>query len=110
LPTTAIHEKEATMPAENPIPEISRLFIGARNEFEVETVFARKGAVSPDETHEFKEILVLLDGCLELQLGEEREMLSGLVLKEIPAGTRHIIRVQETPTRIVVLHPDRLND
>ena len=32
-----------------PIPDISRLFIGARNEFEVETVFAKNGAVSPDD-------------------------------------------------------------
>jgi quercetin dioxygenase-like cupin family protein len=93
----------------NPIPEISRLFIGAMNEFEVETVFAQKGAVSPDETHDFNEILVLLDGCLELQLGEKREVLKGLTLKEIPAGTRHIIRVNETPTRVVIIHPDRLN-
>lgn len=60
------------MNTENPIPDISRLFIGAKNEFEVETVFAQKGAVSPDEAHDFDEILVLLDGCIELQLGDER--------------------------------------
>lgn len=96
------------MNTENPIPDISRLFIGAKNEFEVETVFAKKGAVSPDEAHDFDEILVLLDGRIELQLGGEREVLTGLTLKEIPANTRHVIRAQETPTRIVIIHPDRL--
>ena len=98
------------MNEEHPIPAISRLFIGARNEFEVETVFAEKGSVSPDEAHEFDEILVLLDGRLELQLGEERMMLAGLTMKEIPAHTRHVIRVHETPTRVVIIHPDRLKN
>lgn len=95
---------------ENPIPAISRLFIGARNEFEVETVFAEKGSVSPDEAHEFDEILVLLDGSIELQLGEYKETLTGLTMKEIPANTRHVISVLETPTRSVIIHPDRLKD
>ncbi|WP_022664506.1 cupin domain-containing protein [Desulfospira joergensenii] len=90
-----------------PIPDISRLFIGAGNEFEVETVFAKKGAVSPDEAHEFDEVLVLLTGRLELELGEDRQMLEGLTLKEIPAGTRHVIRVKEPPTKVVIIHPDR---
>ena len=96
------------MTADFPIPDISRLFIGARNEFEVETVFAKEGSVSPDEAHEFDEILVLLDGTIELQLDEEVETLSGLTLKEIPAGTRHVIKSKETPTRIVIIHPNRL--
>ena len=91
-----------------PIPDISRLFIGAKNEFEVKTVFAKEGAVSPDEAHEFDEILVLLDGTIDLQLDEEVETLSGLTMKEIPAGTRHIIKAKETPTRIVIIHPNRL--
>ncbi len=96
------------MSTESPIPDISRLFIGARNEFEVETVFAQKGAVSPDEAHEFEEILVLLEGRIELQLGDEVETLTGLTMKQIPASTRHVSRIQETPTRIVIIHPDRL--
>ena len=96
------------MTADFPIPDISRLFIGARNEFEVETVFAKEGAISPDEAHEFDEILVLLDGTIELQLNEEIETLSGLTMKEIPAGTRHVIKAKETPTRIVIIHPNRL--
>jgi len=91
-----------------PIPDISRLFIGAKNEFEVETVFAKQGAVSPDEAHEFDEILVLLDGTIDLQLDGEVETLSGLTMKEIPAGTRHVIKAKETPTRIVIIHPNRL--
>ena len=98
------------MTADFPIPDISRLFIGAKNEFEVETVFAKDGAVSPDEAHEFDEILVLLDGKIELQHGEESEILSGLTMKEIPAGTRHIIKAKETPTRVVIIHPDRLKN
>jgi len=91
-----------------PIPDINRLFIGAMNEFEVETVFAKEGSVSPDEAHDYDEILLLLDGCIDLQLGDDREVLRGLTLKEIPAGTRHIIRALETPTRLVIIHPDRL--
>ncbi|PLX66465.1 MAG: hypothetical protein C0602_12475 [Denitrovibrio sp.] len=91
-----------------PIPDINRLFIGARMEFEVETVFAEEGAVSPDEAHDFDEILVLLEGSIDLQLGEDREIFKGLVTKEIPAGTRHIIRALETPTKLVIIHPDRL--
>ncbi|ADD67841.1 Cupin 2 conserved barrel domain protein [Denitrovibrio acetiphilus DSM 12809] len=93
-----------------PIPDISRLFIGARNEFEVETVFAKEGAVSPDEAHEYDEILVLLEGEIELQLGEKVENLTGLAMKEIPAGTRHVIRSKTTPVKIVIIHPDRLNE
>lgn len=96
------------MSSNAPIPDISRLFIGARMEFEVETVFAEEGAVSPDEAHEFDEVLVLLEGSIDLQLGEEREILEGLTMKEIPAGTRHIIRNLKTPTRLVIIHPDRL--
>ena len=96
------------MTAGLPVPDISRLFIGARNEFEVETVFAKDGSVSPDEAHEFDEILVLLDGTIELQLDKKVETLSGLTMKEIPAGTRHIIKSKETPTRIVIIHPNRL--
>jgi len=92
----------------HPIPDISRLFIGARNEFEVETVFAQKGAVSPDESHPFDEILVLLEGVIELEMDSEVETISGLTLRTIPAGTRHVSRIQATPTRIVIIHPDRL--
>ena len=84
------------------------MFIGAGNEFEVETVFAVKGAVSPDESHPFDEIMVLLEGEVELELDNGVEILSGLTLKELPAGTRHVIRVKKTPTRIVIIHPDRV--
>jgi quercetin dioxygenase-like cupin family protein len=97
------------MTNERPIPDISRLFIGAMNEFEVETVFGKEGSVSPDEAHEYDEVLVLLNGRIELQLGNEKELLTGLCMKEIPAGTRHIISILETPTRVVIIHPDRLN-
>ena len=90
-----------------PIPDISRLFIGAGNEFEVETVFAKKGAVSPDESHPFDEIMVLLEDELDLELDTGVETLSGLTLKELPAGTRHMIRVKQTPTKVVIIHPDR---
>ena len=67
----------------HPIPDISRLFIGARNEFEVETVFAKEGAVSPDEFHPFDEILILLEGTTDLELDTGVETLSGLTIKKI---------------------------
>ena len=91
-----------------PIPDISRLFIGARNEFEVETVFAEKGAISPDEAHPFDEIMVVLEGEVELTLDSGVETLFGLTMKEIPAGTRHLSKVKQTPTKLVIIHPDRL--
>jgi len=90
-----------------PIPDISRLFIGAKNEFEVETVFAKEGAVSPDESHPFDEILILLEGEIDLELDTGVETLSGLTMKELPAGTRHVSRIKRTPTKIVIIHPDR---
>ncbi|MFV0436433.1 MAG: cupin domain-containing protein [Desulfopila sp.] len=93
-----------------PVPDISRLFIGARNEFEVETVFAEKGAVSPDESHPFDEIFVLLEGEVDLELDGGVEKLSGLTMKMIPAGTRHVSRIHKTPSRIVIIHPDRLGE
>ncbi len=91
----------------HPIPEISRLFIGAMNEFEVETVFAKEGAVSPDESHPFDEILILLEGAVDLELDTGVETLSGLTMKKLPAGTRHVSRIRKTPTKIVIIHPDR---
>lgn len=90
-----------------PIPDISRLFIGAMNEFEVETVFAKEGAVSPDESHPFDEIMVLLEGEMDLELDTGIEALSGLTMKKIPAGIRHVSRIKKTPTKIVIIHPDR---
>ncbi len=90
-----------------PIPDISRLFIGTGNEFEVETVFAKKGSISPDEAHPFDEILVVLEGELDLELDTGVEILSGVTLKELPAGTRHVIKVKQTPTKLVIIHPDR---
>ncbi len=91
-----------------PVPDIARLFIGASNEFEVETVFAGEGAVSPDEAHPFDEIMVLLEGKIELELDSGVETLIGLTLKELPAGTRHITRVKKTPTKLVIIHPNRV--
>jgi quercetin dioxygenase-like cupin family protein len=92
-----------------PIPDINRLFLGAASDFEVETVFGQDGCISPDEAHEYDELLLLLEGTIDLQLGEERKVHKGLELIEIPAGTRHIIRMLETPTNIVIIHPDRNN-
>lgn len=91
-----------------PTPDISRLFIGARNEFEVETVFAEEGAISPDESHPFDEIMVLLEGEIDLELDSGIETLSGLTMKMLPAGTRHVSRIKKTPTKIVIIHPDRV--
>jgi quercetin dioxygenase-like cupin family protein len=93
-----------------PIPDISRLFIGARNEFEVETVFAEQGAVSPDESHPFDEIMVLLEGELDLELDSGVETLSGLAMKKLPAGTRHVTRVKKAPAKVVIIHPNRVGN
>ncbi len=48
-------------------PDITRVFKGARNEFEVEIVFAQQANKSPKEAHTYDEIIVVTDGVIELE-------------------------------------------
>jgi hypothetical protein len=48
-------------------PDITRVFKGARNEFEVEIVFAQEANKSPKEGHTYDEIIVVTNGVIELE-------------------------------------------
>jgi quercetin dioxygenase-like cupin family protein len=50
------------------MPDITRLFKGPQNEFEVEVVFAEQGDQSPSEAHPFEEIIVTLAGVFQVDL------------------------------------------
>lgn len=98
------------MSTENPpIPFISRLFVGAANEFETELVFAPKGAISPREAHTYDEVLVVVTGKIQITLEDPDapEIHEATSLINIPAGTTHQQTVLEDDTKIVVIHPDR---
>ena len=47
--------------------DITRVFRGARNEFEVEIVFSQEANQSPKEAHTYDEIIVVTDGVIELE-------------------------------------------
>jgi len=50
-----------------PPPDITRLFKGARNEFEVEVVFANDMGSSPQESHPFHELIVVTEGSISIE-------------------------------------------
>ncbi len=94
------------------VPDITRIFRGARNEFEVEIVFAEESGESPRESHPFDEILVLLEGVIELERsdGEATRTYSPICLVEIPSGVEHVIKTREPPIKVIVIHPQRVAD
>ncbi|MDW7726878.1 MAG: hypothetical protein SCH70_07150 [Candidatus Methanoperedens sp.] len=91
------------------IPDITRLFKGPGNEFEVEVVFGEIGNRSPRESHPFDEIIVVAAGSIKLERSDEEKISSyrspGFVV--IPPGVEHVIEPVETPTRLVIIHPER---
>ena len=91
------------------MPDITRLFKGPKNEFEVEVVFAGLGDRSPKESHTFDEIILVLAGSINLERSNEEKTSSfkPLDLIKIPAGVEHVIIPQVTPTKILVIHPER---
>ena len=89
------------------MPDITRLFKGANNEFEVEVVFAALGDQSPKEPHPYDELILVLDGAIKLErsdLGIKTHTPFDLI--HLPAGTVHQITPQATPTKILVIHPE----
>ena len=90
------------------MPDIIRLFKGARNEFEVEVVFAEGGDQSPRESHTYDEILLVLEGTVNIELSNEEKgrSLKPLDLVKIPAGVEHVM-TGNTKAKILVIHPDR---
>jgi quercetin dioxygenase-like cupin family protein len=90
-------------------PDITRVFKGPGNEFEVEIVFANAGNQSPKEGHPFDEIIVMLDGVIALERSDQVEIGTHSRYDSIflPKGTVHQITVKEAPVRLVIIHPER---
>ena len=90
-------------------PDITRVFKGAQNEFEVEIVFAREGNQSPKEGHSYDEIIVVADGVIDLERSDRKEISTHSKYDYIflPKGTVHQITVKKTPVKVVIIHPER---
>ena len=90
-------------------PDITRVFKGVKNEFEVEIVFAQEGNQSPKEGHTYDEIIVVVDGVIELERSDREviETHSKIDYIFLPKGTVHQITVKEAPVKIVIIHPER---
>ena len=95
--------------ADAPIPFISRLFVGAFNEFETELVFGEQGCISPREAHTFDEMIVVVQGKIKLTLDdlESPVFYEANSLIELPAGTMHQISLLAEENKLVIIHPDR---
>ena len=90
-------------------PDITRVFKGPGNEFEVEIVFARQGNQSPKEGHVYDEIIVVTDGVIELERSDRQgiETHSKYDYIFLPRDTVHQITVKEAPVKVVIIHPER---
>jgi len=93
-------------------PDITRVFKGARNEFEVEIVFAREGNQSPKEGHQYDEIIVVTDGVIRLERSDRDEIQTHSKYDTVflPKDTVHQITVQTAPVKLVIIHPERPAD
>ena len=91
-------------------PDITRLFIGARNEFEVEVVFGNEKNQSPKEGHDYDEIIVVVEGVIKLERSDQKEITthSRHDLIFLPKGTVHQIFGEEVPLKLVIIHPQRV--
>ena len=90
-------------------PDITRVFKGAQNEFEVEIVFAREGNQSPKEGHTYDEIIVVTDGVIELDRDDQEQISTHSKYDTVflPKGTVHQITVKKAPVKVVIIHPER---
>ena len=90
-------------------PDITRVFKGPGNEFEVEIVFAREGNQSPKEGHPYDEIIVVTDGVIELERSDQEgiETYSKNDYIFLPKGTVHQITAKNGLVKVVIIHPDR---
>ena len=90
-------------------PDITRVFKGAQNEFEVEIVFAREGNQSPKEGHVYDEIIIVTDGAIRLERSDRDEIETHLKYDPIflPKDTVHQITVETAPVKLVIIHPER---
>jgi len=90
-------------------PDITRVFIGAGMEFEVEIVFSEESNQSPREGHKYDEIILVVEGVISLERDDQEEITTHSKLDTIflPKGTVHQITVVEAPVKVVIVHPDR---
>ena len=90
-------------------PDITRVFKGPGNEFEVEIVFAGEGNQSPREGHTYDEIIVVTGGVIELERSDREgiETHSKYDYIFLPKDTVHQITVKEAPVKVVIIHPER---
>jgi quercetin dioxygenase-like cupin family protein len=90
-------------------PDITRVFKGPGNEFEVEIVFAQEGNQSPKEGHAYDEIIVVTDGVIELERSDQEgiETYSTNDYIFLPKGTVHQIIAKKGLVKVVIIHPDR---
>ena len=90
-------------------PDITRVFKGPGNEFEVEIVFAQEGNQSPKEGHTYDEIIVVTDGVIELERSDREgvETHSKYDYIFLPKDTVHQITAKEAPVKVVIIHPER---
>jgi len=92
------------------MPDITRLFKGPTNEFEVEVVYANDGDPhSPRESHPYEEILFLVAGSIDLELENEDGIrsLKPNDLVVIPAGTIHVIYPKADGSKFLIIHKER---
>ncbi len=89
--------------------EISRLIQGASGEFEVEVIFARNGEATPRVEHPYREIIVIAEGSISIERSDslEPDFHVATEMVQIPAGVTHLFRAHATPTRLVVIRPER---
>ena len=90
-------------------PDITRVFKGAGNEFEVEIVFAQEANQSPKEGHTYDEIIVVTNGAIEIERSDREgiETHSKYDYIFLPKNTVHQIIAKEVPVKLVIIHPDR---
>lgn len=104
------------------MPDITRIFKGIKNEFEVEIVFAEEGEESPKESHPYEEIAVVAAGGIRVVRSDDvaRNLAAGGGIGavprkvhtapnyiHIPARVEHQFIPTVTPTKVVVIHPNR---
>ena len=91
------------------MPDITRLYKGIHEEFEVEVVFAGPEDTSPREAHPFEEFIFLANGSVILTRDDEPApaTLRAPAFIHLPIGVEHVIDAQEAETKLVIIHPDR---
>jgi len=90
-------------------PDITRVFKGPQNEFELEIVFAGEGKQSPKEGRAYDEIIVVTDGVIELERSDREEISTHSKYDYIflPKGIVHQITIKKAPVKVVIIHPER---